>query len=105
MPEYRPDKECKGDGCDCVLFTPSDFKYDTFRQENALAGLVRRTQTPSGISVTFIVDGAQLSVMKNNLDFKDFDDLSEEVLTDLKVPEGTDAVVYQWFTGSGFQQL
>lgn len=101
MPEYRPDKECDK-GCDCVLFTPSDFKYDTFRTNGALAGLVRIAKTASGVSVTFIVDGVQLSVMRNDRDFKDFDELSEDILVNLDVPE---AVTYQWFPGSGFQQL
>lgn len=105
IPPNRPDTECAANECECVRFTPADFKYETFRSDGVLGGITREVDTAEGVHVTFHVSGTDLSVMKNSHDLKDFDDLSEEALADLNVPEGTEPVTFHWYEGSGFQQV
>lgn len=105
MPDRRPDTDCSANDCECVLFTPADFKYETFEKEGALGGLTRYAETATGIPVVFHISGTDLSVLKSSHDLKDFDDLAEDILAGLQLPEESESVTYQWYAGSGFQQV
>jgi hypothetical protein len=80
----------------------NDFKYDKFLETPGGFLLTRQDATLSGIPVLFFVDGAELSIMKNQGIFPDFDALSDKELTGLQILPGTPQIAFRWANGVGF---
>ena len=80
----------------------NDFKYDKFLKDPGGFLLTRQAATPAGVPVLFFVDGTELSVLKNQGTFPDFDALSDKELEQLQILPSTPQVAFRWASGVGF---
>ncbi len=81
-----------------------DFKHDNFRTSDDTVYIIRNAKLSSGVNVIFRVSGYNLSVLKSEKRFLDFDAESDSIIDNLKVNPGTDPIYFEW-VGSEFHRM
>jgi len=83
----------------------TDFKYENFRMKDDTSGIVRWATTGTGIPTMFYVSGYDLSLMRNERSFIDFDQASEKILATLNAAADVKQIAFVWARGVGFVRL
>ena len=77
----------------------TNFKHDKFRTADDTSYIIRNATLVSGVPVLFRVSGYNLSILKSENKFPDFDAESDMILENLKVTPDTDQIYFEWVGG------
>ncbi|MDR3547739.1 MAG: hypothetical protein P4M11_05655 [Candidatus Pacebacteria bacterium] len=81
-----------------------DFTYKKFRTADDTSYIIRDAASESGCPVIFKVKGLDLSTLKSEGRFPDFDAESDALLKDLVIAPGTEQIYFEW-VGSAFHRM
>lgn len=82
----------------------TDFKHTKFRTADDTSYIVREATSQAGCPVIFKVSGVDLSTLKLEGRFPDFDAESDKLLNELEESADTEQVYFEW-VGSSFHRM